>query len=110
MGCRILHDGDQGLAALYCSTTDVSFGPIFFKTDDHDADEQAESFLRWLDLTEKWYDYQKHVSFEGTGRDPRILTESGLICAYHDWLAQNVWQWEQEDREADNAATREAQS
>jgi hypothetical protein len=29
MGCRIIHDREQNIAALYCSTSDVAFGPVF---------------------------------------------------------------------------------
>ena len=38
MGVRIVHDRDQGLAALFCSTSDFAFGPVFSRTREHDAD------------------------------------------------------------------------
>ncbi len=37
MGVRIVHDRDQGLAALFCSTSDFAFGPVFSRTREHDC-------------------------------------------------------------------------
>lgn len=81
MGCRILYDATQGLAVLYCSTTDVAFGPVFYEGeigDDTDADARAEAFLRWLKV------------------DPRSMDESALLASYSRWLAQEA---EQDARE-----------
>lgn len=81
MGVRILsnvrRDYEQSRhAVLYCSTSDWAFGPAFYDDDDHDADERAEAFCRWL----------------GT-RDPRGLTDAELERAYSDWRAQEPAQW-----------------
>ena len=78
MGCRILHDRENNIAALYCSTTDVAFGPVFYDEGGKDADERAEAFLRWLP------------------DDPRRYDESELQSRYSAWLAQEA---EQELRE-----------
>ena len=56
MGVRILHDDTQGMAALYCSTSDSAFGPIISKGEDHDAQERAEAFLTWLPLDARQYE------------------------------------------------------
>lgn len=80
MGVRILHDTDQRMAVLYCSTTDTAFGPVFARSDDHDheADERAEAFLRWLPS------------------DARRFTDDELSRAYATWRAQESAQWLQE--------------
>ncbi len=67
MGCRILYDKDAEYAALYCSTTERAFGPIFHD-EGEGADAEAEGFMKWLK------------------RDPRLLTESELSAAYSTWL------------------------
>lgn len=52
MGCRILYDPKVG-AALYCSTTDWAFGPLF------ESVEQAEAFLEWVPSDPRRYpDYK----------------------------------------------------
>lgn len=49
MSIRILHDTDQGIACLYCSTSGFAFGPIFEGHDDgRTAFEMAELFLSSL--------------------------------------------------------------
>lgn len=80
MGCRILHDTAAELACLYCSTSDVSFGPVFNNGDDgdHDAAERAEAFCRWLIA------------------DPRTLSEPTLMAKYGEWLTQEAAQWKRE--------------
>jgi len=96
MGCHILHDARRDAAVLYCSTSDWAFGPVFTDRDDHDADERAEAFVRWLATTETWRTYEQEPF--GTGpRDPRGLTEGGLAQAYLDWQAQEPAQWARED-------------
>ena len=59
MGCRVLYDRDEEMAALYCSTSGVAFGPLFHPTADETAGEVAE---RYLD----------------SHRDPRHLSERDL--------------------------------
>ncbi len=99
MGVRILHDSEQGYAALYCSTSDVAFGPIFNEGDasfDYKAaDERAQAFLKWCDVAPKWNSYEK-VADMGR-RDPRELTDAGIQAAYSDWRAQERDQYERED-------------
>jgi hypothetical protein len=81
MGVRIVHDGDN--AALYCSTTEWAFGPLFSSDDNHDAEERAQAFCRWLG-----------------GREPRRMSDQELAHAYGEWLAQEVTQWANEEGEA----------
>ena len=79
MAVRILYDGDHDMAALYCSTTDVAFGPIFTDEDCHDGEERAEAFLRWLPL------------------DARRYSDFGLLEQYHLWRLQESEQWTREE-------------
>jgi hypothetical protein len=81
MGCRIMHDRELNVAALYCSTTDVAFGPLFEESDKWEADERAEAFCRWL-VT-----------------DPRILSESDLMARYSEWRSQEDAQYKRENPE-----------
>jgi hypothetical protein len=95
MSVQIIHDKSKQIAAFYCSTSDVAFGPVFIDTDDHDGEERAEAFLRWLSTTDTWHRYEKELQ---TGRrDPRLLTEQSLSAAYSDWLTQESDQWARED-------------
>ena len=104
MGCRILFDDSHyedslvTMACLYCSTTDVAFGPVFSgdPEHDHDARERAEAFLRWLDVTPAWSTLERHSYVRQGQRDPRELTDVGLQTAYAIWLKQE--QWAREDR------------
>ncbi len=99
MGCRILYDHEQNLAALYCSTTDVTFGPVFYGKE-YDADERAEAFLRWLQSPQcPWTTFEGHDVLPG--RDARHLTDSGLQSAYSAWLAQEADQWTREEKESE---------
>lgn len=91
MGVRILYDRDQDLAALYCSTSEISFGCVFTKSDEHEADERAMAFLRWLATCDTWKRYEKHVT--RVPRDVRQLTDDGLLLARLDWLRQEAEQW-----------------
>lgn len=99
MGCRMLHDRTRNTACLYCSTTDWAFGPVFTDSDDHDADERLEAFLRWLATTETWWSYEREPLIGERRRDPRQLTEAGLGRAYSAWLMQEPAQWAREERE-----------
>lgn len=67
MGCRILYDKDADMAALYCSTTDVAFGPIFYD-EGEGADAEAELFLKWLRV------------------DPRSFSDGELQSKYSEWV------------------------
>jgi hypothetical protein len=79
MGVRILHDNDRNMAAIYCSTTDLAFGPVFYADREHDADERAEAFLRWLP------------------KDARVYDGAELSLAFSEWLAQELAQWQREE-------------
>lgn len=46
MSVRLITDGDH--AALYCSTSEWAFGPVFSSDGKRDAQQMAERFLRWL--------------------------------------------------------------
>ena len=79
MGVRILHDSENDQAALYCSTTDLAFGPVFTDAGIHDAHERAEAFLRWLRV------------------DARRLSDAELQARYHEWRGQEAEQWRLEE-------------
>ena len=96
MGIQILHDKEQNWAAMFCSTTDVAFGPVFYNFREHDAYERVESFLRWIQKTEDWPCFEENAL---PGRDPRYLTDSGLQMAYSAWLTQEEEQWKKEEKE-----------
>lgn len=96
MGCHIAHDRNQNLAVLYCSTSDWAFGPVFTDTDDHDADERAEAFLRWLRESDAWWTFERGP-VQSNRRDPRELTERGLEMAYAAWRTQEADQWQREE-------------
>lgn len=68
MGLRILHDSTGGHAALYCSTTDWAFGPVFYETVDSTAEDQAECFIHWLP------------------QDARRYSDTELERKYAEWL------------------------
>lgn len=96
MGCHIVYDQNQNLAVLYCSTSEWAFGPVFSDEGDHDANDRAEAFCRWLGETDTWAGYEKEP-IQTSRRDPRELTDIGLQAAYHDWLLQEADQWVRED-------------
>ena len=98
MSVQILHDSKRDLATFYCSTTDVSFGPVFSDSDDHDAEERAEAFLRWTESTPEWPTFQRDIALSAR-RDVRQLTELGMEQAYSAWLKQEADQWKAEDAE-----------
>ncbi len=81
MGCRIMHDREQNIAALYCSTTDVAFGPVFNDGDNWEAEERAYAFCRWLNV------------------DPRTFDDGELLGRYSTWLAQEDAQYKRENPE-----------
>lgn len=103
MGCRILHDQKEDIACLYCSTSGVAFGPLFHDWSSgtmelHDAEERAESFLRWIaSEAAPWTTFEGWNTLDGR-RDPRVLTDSGLDAAYTAWLAQEADQWHREQQ------------
>jgi hypothetical protein len=76
MSVRILDNGD--IAAFYCSTSEVAFGPLVHEDDDHDAVERAEAFLRWLPQDARYYD------------------DGALLAQFATWRAQEAAQWARE--------------
>jgi len=98
MGVRILHDSNSNQAVLYCSTSDWAFGPVFQESGDHDAQERAEAFCRWLDTAPNWSAYDKECGgmLAGRFKDARELTQGGLSAAYSDWLRQEDRQYQRE--------------
>lgn len=48
MGVQILFDQKNEIASIYCSTSDWSFGPVFYERDGIAAYQVAEGFLFWL--------------------------------------------------------------
>jgi hypothetical protein len=80
MGVRPIVGEDR--AAMYCSTTDWAFGPVFYDKGNHGAHERMLSFLRYI----------KPV-------DPRKFTDEDLRNLYHQWLAQEDAQWRKEVEE-----------
>lgn len=64
MGVRIT--SVEGVHALYCSTSDWAFGPVFYNAGD------AESFLAFFDTA--------------TDRDPRLLTDNELQAIHSAWM------------------------
>lgn len=92
MGVRILNDHYDSMAAMYCSTTDVAFGPVFNEDDGHDASERIESFLRYLN-----------------GRDPRRMSETELLTAYAVWRTNEAAQWKREAEAEEAEWKREAE-
>jgi hypothetical protein len=92
MGIRILHDARADMAALYCSTSDFAFGPVFYERNGHSADERAEAFLRWLEANPVSNDMTRIFG----SHDPRLLTSNELETAHSKWLAQEETQFSTE--------------
>lgn len=78
MGVHTLIDRKNNQAAMFCSTTDWAFGPVFNDSDDHDAADRVDSFLRFLRV------------------DPRTLADNELESKYAEWRAQEDAQWVEE--------------
>ncbi len=94
MGVRILYDREADNACLFCSTTDVVFGPVFQDGPEHDADERAEAFCRWFESDAcDWFAYESSHA----RRDLRCLTDAGLMRAYYDWGKQEAAQYLREN-------------
>ena len=72
MGVRILHDKTHDKAALFCSTSDWAFGPVFYPNENGiDALGMAQAFIEWLRV------------------DPRRLGESELQKKYSEFASMN---------------------
>jgi len=64
MGLRILNENSSN-QCLYCSTSDVAFGPVF------DESEDVEHFIGWLD------------------KDARLYTDEDLSVKVSEWRQLN---------------------
>lgn len=53
MGCRIIHDQESDKACLFCSTTDIAFGPVFYGDGFDGAADEAEAFIAWVAMAAK---------------------------------------------------------
>lgn len=98
MGVRILYDDGRrrdssgSQAALYCSTSDVAFGPVFSEGHNRDADERAEAFLKFLKA------------------DARSYSDRELLDKYSEFLSQEEAIYAAEAKaEADEAAALDAE-
>lgn len=70
MGCRVIYDESQSIACLYCSVSDVVFGPIIYgeRSKGKTAEEVAYEFI------------------EATKpMDPRSLGAEELLEDYAEW-------------------------
>lgn len=70
MGVRILYDPEAEMAALYCSTTGIAFGQVFYETGDPhyiSARDMADQFIQWLPQDARRYSdtqlAEKHAEF-----------------------------------------------
>ena len=71
MGVRITshEQSETAVVALYCSTSDFAFGPVFHGWD---AKAKARSYLAFIAETD--------------GRDPRVICDGDLERLYGEWL------------------------
>jgi hypothetical protein len=104
MGCRILESRDGRMAALYCSTSDVAFGPLF------ESAEEAHHFCTWLKSHGRAdrcvFDGKLLLNFLGHDAmaDPRSYTNAGLESQVADFRYEQMKeQIAQEDAHARHA-------
>jgi hypothetical protein len=95
MGLRILHDSEHGHAALYCSTSDWAFGPVFYETDMASAADQAIVFMNWLPQDARRYNdgelEHKYSEWQGLAKCWEHLTMRPCArCAELDELDEEV--------------------
>lgn len=92
MAVCILHDTRADMAAIYCSTSDFAFGPVFSSDHGKSSEERAAAFLRWIDANPRPNGISKTF-----GRfDVRHLNDQEMSLAYSDWLVQELKQYERE--------------
>lgn len=50
----------EGRAVIYCNTTEIALGPIFYapEGDNRDATDMAQAFLEWLPQDARTYERQ----------------------------------------------------
>ena len=76
MGLRLLIDDSESvtLGAMYDSTSDVAFGPVYYGDDRFEVQDHFTAFWAWLD--------EEHGI-----RDARMPTPALLMSYYADWRA-----------------------
>jgi len=74
MSVRILHDSEEHMSCLYCSTTGWAFGKIF------NENEDPNEFLIWLE--------------NNCGIDPRRFTDKEFERKFYEW----EWEIDEEFR------------
>ncbi len=82
MSVQIIDGGD--VAALYCDTDDVAFGPVFKSA------EHAEDFCRWL---RAGYEERVRNGYSMSwfhSPDPRWYREQDLRAHYGLWRSERV--------------------
>ena len=87
MAVNVLYDLNEDQAALYCSTTDWAFGPVFYGPD---ADEKAMRFRDWFSSGEALKVAiavgARPLGILGAdGDDPRDYGERELERLYSEW-------------------------
>ena len=56
MSVRVIYDEKENMAAIYCSTSDVAFGPAIYGDKKMDAERLAWKFIQWLPQDSRQYD------------------------------------------------------
>lgn len=74
MGCRILYDSDAELAAFYCSTSGVAFGPTF-----------SSNYTLHLDAQEMAGLFREYIVWKGL-EDPRCVEVNALTDLYFEFI------------------------
>ena len=82
MAVQIIHDHQQQIAAMYCTTTDHAFGPVFTGPG---CEEDADDFLNWLARNPDLSLTLPFAMHSSKGEDPRDYTDTGLERMYHRW-------------------------
>ena len=79
MAVEIIHDVRRSTAAIYCTTSDWAFGPVFTGPG---CDQDAQDFLAWIARSP---DCSLMNPFGVDGTDARDYTDSGLQRMYGRW-------------------------
>jgi hypothetical protein len=81
VGVRIIYG--EGTASMYCSTTDIAFGPVFYDSDDHIAEERVAAFIDWL------------------SKDARQYSDEELLVKYAEFIVAEPGYWKKQEKEED---------
>lgn len=88
MGVRILNDRDENIAALYCSTSGFTFGPVF--DGGPDPEQDALDFLDWLRAGAAARLGISPVRGDAAdGLDPRQFADDPLETLVGQWRTEN---------------------